>query len=638
MKKFIPLFLIFLFSTTVIGQPYLQWAKNMGGIGSYSEVCNSIKVDDSGNTYLIGYFNYTSDFNPGPGIDTLVSSGSWDIFFSKFDVNGNFLWAKSIGSSEHDEGYDIDVDSTGNVYIIGTFKNTVDFDPGAGVTSLTSSGWEDLFFAKYDPNGNFIWANKIGGSDNDEGFGIAVSNTNDVFVTGYFADTVDFDPGLGIANLFATLNNSDIFIAKYDSNGNYIWANGIGGTSYDFGKDLVLDELNNVYITGSFKNTADFNPGVGIANLSSSGDLDVFFAKYDSNGNYVWAKSFGGLDIDKSNCINIDYLGNIYLTGRYEGTVDFDPGLGTVNQTSLGGLFDLYFAKFNPSGNYIWAKTVGSSSFNEGHDLEIDSVGNLYLTGEFTSTADFNPSSGTSNLTSSGGRNIFVAKYNSNGSYIWARRIGENIENIGYGIELDNLENIYVSGMLNGTADFDLSPDTFNLFATSNDVFLAKYSQECTNYIIDTALIENTPTLICNTNNAVYQWLDCNNGYSAIIGETNQSFTATSNGSYAVQITDFGCIDTSSCYYISSIGINESSINNHIIASPNPTTGQITISLEERTPTTITLRNSLGQHLLSEKHPSSNEVVFDISSYPTGMYFLKLEMNGIVITKKVVKE
>jgi len=277
----------------------------------------------------------------------------------------DYQWAKGIGGTSWDYGYSIAVDDMGNVYVTGVFGGTsggtADFDPGPGTANLTSAGNIDIFFAKYNSSGDYIWAKRLGGIGWDDGRSIALDGTGNVYITGWFMGTVDFDPGPDTAAL--TSVGRDIFFAKYSSSGDYIWAKRVGGTWFEEGSSIALDDMGNVYITGTFEGTADFDPGPGTANLISAGAGfdDIFFAKYSSSGDYLWAKSIGSTLIDQGLSIALDGMGNVYITGYFWGTADFDPGSSTADLTS-NGIYDIFFAKYNSSGNYIWAKRVGGPS------------------------------------------------------------------------------------------------------------------------------------------------------------------------------------------------------------------------------------------------------------------------------------
>jgi hypothetical protein len=206
------------------------------------------------------------------------------VFVSKLDSSGNFVWAKSFGGSSLDIGYSITVDSSGNVYTLGIFRGTADFDPGAGTTNLTSAGINDLFVSKLDSSGALLWVKSFGGSENEIGYEIAVDSSGNVYTTGYFPGTADFDPGAGISNLTA-VGSDDGFVSKLDSSGNFVWAKSFGGSSSDYLKSITFDSSGNIYTTGGFRDTVDFDPGAGTANLTSAGSADVFVLRLSSTDN-----------------------------------------------------------------------------------------------------------------------------------------------------------------------------------------------------------------------------------------------------------------------------------------------------------------------------------------------------------------
>jgi Secretion system C-terminal sorting domain/Beta-propeller repeat len=384
------------------------WAKSIGGTNY--DLGSSIALDGSGNVYTTGYFEGTADFDPGVGISNLTSVGSYDIFISKLDASGNFLWAKNMGGTSFDFGNSIVLDGSGNVYITGYFLGIANFNLGTGTNILTSSGGMDIFISKLDTAGNFLWVKSMGGTSGDRSNSIALDGSGNVYTTGSFQGTADFDPGAGTSNLTSTGSNPDIFISKLDTAGNFLWAKSIGGTQIDEGISIVVDGSGNVYTTGLFRGAVDFDPGVGTNNLTSAGDRDIFVSKLDAAGNFLWAKSMGGTSIDIGSSIAVDGSGNGYITGLFFGTVDFDPGMGTSNLTSAGGSGDIFISKLDAAGNFLWAKNIGGTSFDGANSITLDGSGNVYLTGAFSGTVDFDLGVGTSNLTGLGNGDIFILK------------------------------------------------------------------------------------------------------------------------------------------------------------------------------------------------------------------------------------
>jgi len=384
------------------------WAKVLDG--SSTTESYSLCIDASGSVYTIGYFGGITDFDPDSATYNLTTSGFKDIFISKLSADGNFLWARNFGGTSDDFGYSITTDDSGNVYTTGTFKGTADFDPGTGTYNLTSAGDFDIFISKLDANGNFLWAKTIGGTSIDQGYSVDTDASGNVYTTGYFYGTADFDPGTGTYNL-TSAGKEDIFISKLSAEGNFLWAVFIGTTSTDIGYSITIDASGNVYSTGSFKNTVDFDPGTGTYNLVSNGGSDVFVSKLDDSGNFLWAAAMGGQSGDVGNSITADKSGNVYTTGYFSGSGDFDPGVETYNLSSTSSFQQSFVSILNTSGNFQWAGAMNGTKSIISKSIAVDSLGNVFTTGSFIDSADVDPGVGTYYLTSGeSDENIFISK------------------------------------------------------------------------------------------------------------------------------------------------------------------------------------------------------------------------------------
>ncbi|CAN5479577.1 hypothetical protein BH10BAC1_BH10BAC1_00880 [soil metagenome] len=402
------------------GSGNFVWAKQFGGTNDTYGY--SIAVDGSGNVYTTGYFGGTTDFDPNAGVSNMTASISGtDIFVSKLDASGNFVWAKQFGGSAsytYARGYGIAVDAIGDVYSTGYFQSTVDFDPGSSVSILTAfGGFNNIFISKLDASGAFVWVKQLGGTYTSEGKAITLDATGNIFTTGYFYGVADFDPGASVNNLTGTGGNA-AFVSKLDASGNYVWAKQLSGSSDVYGNDIEVDATGNVYTTGDFWATADFDPSAGTTNLVSLGDDDVFISKLDASGNFVWAKQFAGTTLDKGNAIALDNTGNVYTTGFFSGTVDFDPNAGTNNLTTPTSGEDIFISKLDAAGNFLWATRFGGNSDDIGACIAIDISNNVITTGYFGAIVDFDPGTGTTNLTANGIWDIFVQKLNGGSSGI----------------------------------------------------------------------------------------------------------------------------------------------------------------------------------------------------------------------------
>lgn len=456
---------------TAVGD--LVWAKGFGGTAN--DIGLGIITDATGNSYVVGQFQNTVDFDPGAGTTNLTSVGNSDGFVSKFDSNGTLVWVKQFGSTSLDTAVEVKLDSNNDVYITGSFRGTVDFDPGAGTANKTSNGENDIFLLKLSNSGNFVWVKSFGSTQYDEGVDLALDNSNNIHLLSNFTGTVDFDPGASTYNLTSTsASYFDIAVTKLDSNGNFIWAKGFGSTSEEYAGGIVINNSGNVYVSGNFDGTVDFDPGAGTFNLTSN-FYDLFVSALDNSGQFLWAIHVGGSGIDEGNDIAIDTADNIYVLGHFQDTVDFNPKSDTFYLSS-NGLSDGYILKLDNFGNFMWARSFGSAMADFALNIILDSNNNPYIIGSFANTVDFNPGTGVYNLTSTGGYDIFAAKLKSNGNFVWARNVGGSSNDVGFGIALDSSNNnVHITGNFESTADFDPGAGTSNLTSIGgSDIFILK--------------------------------------------------------------------------------------------------------------------------------------------------------------------
>ncbi len=388
----------------------LVWAHSFAGASSVYG--RNVTLGSDGSIFFMGVFQGTVDFDPGPGTVNLTSGGGTDSFVLKLDSNGTLVWAKNFGA---DNGLDLATGSDGSVFLTGSFTGTADFDPGAGAASLASAGGEDIFVAKLSAAGDYVWAKKIGSTSSDVASALAIASDGNIYMTGSFYGTVDFDPGAGSVNLTSAGLN-DIFVAKLSAAGALVWAKRMGGSSNDGGRDLILAANDTVLTTGFFNGTVDFNPGSGTDNLTSAGSSDAFVSELSSLGNYMWAKRLGSFNSDSGSALALTPDGAFTFTGSFSFTVDMDPGTGTFDLTSSGST-DIFVCQWTWSGGFVWAKAMGGSSADTGSAIAVGADGSVYTAGEFLSgTADFDPGAGTFNLTSAGDKDLFLAKIANTGS------------------------------------------------------------------------------------------------------------------------------------------------------------------------------------------------------------------------------
>ncbi|HRD56669.1 MAG TPA: T9SS type A sorting domain-containing protein [Ferruginibacter sp.] len=379
------------------------WAARLGGDATNYNF--SVEVDASGNVYSAGRFSGTVDFDPGPGIFNITSLGQYDIGISKLDAAGNFVWAKRFGGTQSETANALLIDDAGNICITGIFVGIADFDPGPAVFNLNGNGvFGESFIAKLNADGNFIWAKEIDGYF-AEGFGISKDATGNLYVCGTFDQAVDLDPGVAVFNV-TTSGAADAFLVKLDVNGNFIWGKSFGGIGSQTCKSVAVDATGNVLLTGYFPFTVDFDPGAAVFNITALGASDAYVLKLDGSGNFIWAKVFSGTAADNANDIAVDVMGNVFVTGLFQFTADFDPGPGVYNLTALSN--DIYIAKLDAAGNFGWAIKYGGTTLDAGLSIFVAATGNIYATGFFEEVVDFDPGPGITTLNSSTGRTFIV--------------------------------------------------------------------------------------------------------------------------------------------------------------------------------------------------------------------------------------
>ncbi len=364
-------------------------------------------------------------------------------------------WARTWGGIDEDIRSVVALDTLGNVYVAGHFMATVDFDPGSGTQFAISQGDKDMFLSKFNECGDLIWVRTWGGASIDGAKGIGIDEYDNIYVTGNYSNTVDFDPGAGIE--YRTSNGErDAFLCKFDNEGVFQLVHSWGGVSWEDSEGVVFDDAGNKYIPGHFGAIVDFDPGPEIQSRISNGSHDAFLMKFDSNDQFQWVRAWGGTKWDTGWAIALDSSCNSYITGNFEGTVDFDPGPGEAWHSS-NGLGDVYLTSFTPNGNHRWAGTWGSVDNREnGRGVAVDSFDNVYVAACFWGTVDFDPGSGAIMGASNGGYDASLSKFSSIGNFQWVLTWGGTLNDYASGgVSIDGSDNIYVAGEFMATADFD---------------------------------------------------------------------------------------------------------------------------------------------------------------------------------------
>ncbi|MCL9770812.1 T9SS type A sorting domain-containing protein [Flavobacterium sp. HXWNR69] len=481
MKKITIVFLlsfIKLFSQT----PTVQWAGRIGG--NYFDSAQGLSVDQSGNLYITGGYQSNIDLDIGAGNYPITGTSGSDAFLAKYNNNGNILWGVKFSGTLDSSGYNIGTDANGNVYSVGKFFNTIDFNPGAGIFNLTATpgpySISDIYLSKLDSNGNFVYAKKIGGLGVKDPSGFKVDSNGDIYLSGYFnketffSDTVSLIPTVGQDNIY------DMFIAKWNSNGNLLWAKQIGsGSIMQRSESMITDSNGNIYLCGNFHETTDFDPstsGTFFMTPHTLGSTDIFVLKLDNDGNFVWAKNMGGSAPNSAKSIALDQSNNLTITGYFSGTIDFDPGINNYFLTCPPNSgYNPFLLKLNSNGDFIWAKHLIGNGY--GSSVTINPNGNICITGKFNNTCDFSSGNSTAINSTLGGSDIFIAEYTNSGNFNWVKCIGSNQDDIGNSVVADSFGNYFNIGDFYGNAYINNSLDTLNLTSQGyQDIMFIKIS------------------------------------------------------------------------------------------------------------------------------------------------------------------
>src|SRR6185436_15718430 len=433
MKLYLRAILVALFLSVYVKSnaqtPSWLWAKSAGGTSSEGGL--SIATDAVDNIYVTGVFQSASITF---GSTTLTNAGSNDIFVVKYDVAGNVVWAYGGGGAGVDYGYGISTDINRNVYVAGIFTSTITF----GSTTLTTAGASDIFIAKFDSSGNVLWAEQAGGTNFDYCYKITADANGNTYISGHFSsDTISFG---NITLINSTFDN--MFLAKYDSSGNAIWARSDGSDSF---AGIRADNAGNIYLSGSFYNSTITFGSTVLTNADASGNTaDLFIVKYDTAGNVIWAKEAGGTDDEGASSIDLDGNSNICITGYFTSS-NLAFGSTILNCGSAYG--DIFIAKYDSAGNPLWANQAGGTYNQQGTGIGTDGNNNVYVTGKFQSaTCSF----GSITLTNAGGaggeEDVFVAKYDAAGNILWAMGAGGVLQDVSWDICTNAIGNAFITG------------------------------------------------------------------------------------------------------------------------------------------------------------------------------------------------
>lgn len=460
--KTIAISLLCIVQTSYAQTPSWQWAFGAGSTGAEMATANA--TDAAGNLYTVGWYTST---NITFGSITLTNPGigTSDIFVTKHSATGTALWSKTFGGSDGEIPNSVCVDSNGDIYVTGWYASSnVAF--GSQTLTNSSAGNSDVFVLKLNPNGNVVWAKSAGGNSTDRGQSICVDASGNVIVAGLFTSSVINFGSLSINH--SGSGNSDVFVVKYDSNGNTVWTRGAGGNGSDVANSVATDLSNNIYVTGYFSSASINFSGNTLTN-SGAGSQDLFLVKFNPTGTIQWStKSSGHLD-EYGSALAVSATG-VYLTGAFSSSVVTIDNANLSNNSA--GTHDAIIAKYNLNGSLLWAKKIGGADADVGLDIDLDGQDRVFISGNFAS--------GSINLDGiilinalTGYKDMFYAAYDATGLNLWATKIGDSFDESAYGIAVNTLGNtIYAAGMYNSNSVAFGSNSVIKFCA--DDIFIAK--------------------------------------------------------------------------------------------------------------------------------------------------------------------
>ena len=458
------------------------WALPAGGTGSDEArdiamfPAGGCETFPDGGTFVTGSFQSSATFIGGETLpQTLAAAGaSYDIFVAMYGPDGTLAWAQRAGGTGFDEGYGVTALEDGSALVTGYFSGSATF----GGNGLVSAGADDVFIAKYNPDGSLAWVTDAGGTNFDAGQSIGAFADGTSVITGRFQGDATFGAGSASEVTLSSAGGRDTFVAMYNPGGALVWARRAGGTGSDEGWDVAAASDGSVYVTGYFDGAATFQvDDLSDISLGSAGNHDMFVARYLADGTLDWVTSAGGSSYDQGRGVAALADGGAVVSGYIRGVAYFDDGTGGSVQMVSAGVYDAFVAKYNPDGTLAWVSRAGGTSSDRGYDVTAISDGTALVTGSFADTAVFGlGEAGETTLTSEGLNDVFVAKYApENGTLVWARRAGGTANDESYSISTTSDGTASLAGSFKETAIFG----TTELTAAGNvEIFIATIGAE----------------------------------------------------------------------------------------------------------------------------------------------------------------
>jgi hypothetical protein len=543
LNSFLFLFSLLFTIPTWAQSPTFSWGSNIGG--GNDDFATKVVKSNNGTVVVAG--TYASNAM-SIGTTNLTNFGNYNLYVAKFSQSGTALWAKSFGLYQYDNCNGISSDNFGNVYFAGEYSSS-SITIGSIVLTNPSPGFPTAFVAKLDSNGSVKWAKSAISNNVSRVTCIKVDDLGQIVLGGhFFGSTITFDSFVLTQSV-----SFDSFIVKYDTAGNAIWAKSIQGPNSEYIRGISTDKLGNVVVTGMYFGATILFETITLSN-STVNTFDAFLAKYDSNGNILWAKSYGSSGGDLSNAVAVDSANNIIIAGHFGGTaISFGSSVLTNS-----GIADIFIAKHDSAGTVIWANKIGGSGDESGNFIQTDLENNVYTGGSYNSSAI---TFGSSTISSNGSSDMCLFKYDPSGSPVWAKGIGGSGFDGLNSVEIaSNLSDIYLFGTY-ASGQLALGSSNFNNFG-GNDAVLLKFTQTISGLETNSYKALNF-SIFPNPNNGKFQ-IKTNSDFEMNLfndlGIKIKTMTLNQSNNHSVNMSHL----PKGVYFISGI-INKQTVNQKLI-------------------------------------------------------------------------
>ncbi len=650
------------------------WGTYYGGSGD--DVAYSCITDTLGNVYLAGYTGSINNIATS-GAHQIIYGGDSDAFFLKFNNYGFLMWGTYYGGNGHDYGTSCCVGIDQSLYFSG-YTSSISAIATVGVHQDTFAGGNyDAFLVCFDSLGQRQWGTYYGGSDWDKAFSCSVDRNGNSFIVGETKSIAGISSTGAHQSIYGGGGKNDAFLVCFDSLGQRQWGTYYGGTGADIARSCCVDNLGYIYMAGQTESITAITTQ-GAHQTIFGGITDAFLVKFNNSGVRQWGSYYGGNGGDYAFSCAIDAFGNVYF-GGYTNSTSNMSSLG-VHQDTIGGGSDAFLVRFDSLGQRKWGSYYGGSGNDVAYSCTTDALGNVFLTGRTHSVNAISTISAHQIAHGGGWGDAYLVQFDSSGVRKHGTYYGGDETDQGNSCCCDSNGNIYIAGSTEsanaivsfgahqlsyGGGNFDgfiVQLYNCNTFASINPIVCKTYTSPSGNYTwttsgvyydtipnmigcdsiitinltintVDTAVSIAGITLTATLPGVSYQWLDCNNAFALLSGETSQAFTATVNGSYAVEVTENGCTDTSNCHTINGVGIQEQT-NSNIHVYPNPARESFTIiGLEQGME--IRLMDMHGREVL-KKNASEETALISLEGIAYGVYLVSVRSNNMLFQTKLI--